>query len=404
MIGSSNDHPVLIAGGGIAGMTLALSLASRGIASQILEARPQLSEAGAGIQLGPNATRILSKLEVAGHLAESSTAPHTIVVRDARSGADIARLPLGDWIAKRHGAPYWVTHRRDLQAALHARVKDMPLIKMQFGYAVEGVTEHGDGITVTAADGRTSDGKLLVGADGIWSRVRGFVQPDYALNFSGMMAVRALAAMDHVPEVLRDNATGVWLMADAHIVKYPVESGSAVALVIIAPQSSPELGWESPVDVEHLTRGLGPVNADLQVLISAAREWRRWSLYDTPPMASWSRGNVMLIGDAAHPILPFLAQGGGMAIEDGFVLGHLIADHHGSSPALAWRAFEAQRMSRVGRVQKASRQNGQIYHLGGLAAAARNFTMKTAPAVRLMQRYDWVYNWQFDAALGEVEL
>ena len=385
-------------------MTLALSLAQRGVRSRILEARPTLSESGAGIQLGPNATRILAQLGVTEQLADTAVRPEEIVVRDARSGAPITRLPLGGWIAERHGAPYWVTHRRDLQAALHQRLRSEPLVTTKYGFAAEAIAETGETVTVTAADGQTAEGVLLVGADGIWSSVRHVVQPDFDLTFSGMMAVRAVAKIEHLPEAHQDIATGVWLLANAHIVKYPIEGGDTVALVIIAAQAQPDAGWDSPVDVEQLMRALGDLDDDLRVSLAAARAWRRWSLYDPKPMAAWTRGRCALIGDAAHPILPFLAQGGAMAIEDGYVLGQMIADNAGTPPAPIWQAFEAERRQRVGQIQRASRANGRIFHLDGLAAAARNLAMKSAPPTLLMQRYDWVYGWRYDATAGEVEL
>ena len=395
--------PVVVAGGGIAGLTLALTLAETAIPVVVLEARAAHAETGAGIQLGPNATRILAALGVGDVLAPTAVCPQAIHVADARSGTVIARLPLGAWMEQRHGAAYWVVHRADLHAALLSRVSETPGISLRNGFEAAEVASGADATVVRAASGEEIEARLVVGADGLWSRLRQLVCPGFNLTYAGTTAARAVVGLQKVPAALREPLTHVWLAANAHIVAYPVAGGSKLAIVVITQGPQPDAGWGIPVDAKAFLPRFAPVNAQLDQLLAAAEDWRSWALFDPKPLPRWSDGRTVLIGDAAHPILPYLAQGGAMAIEDAYVLGRLVGQHP-FDPAIVCEAFEAQRRDRVGQIQRASRENGRIYHLSGVAAAARNMAMRAAPAQRLMQRYDWIYAWRYDPDYGEVEL
>jgi salicylate hydroxylase len=389
----AHGEPVLIAGGGIAGLATALALAERSLPSCILEQRAQPSEAGAGIQIGPNGVRVLAALGVAPHLAPHVSQPSEIVVRQGSNARILARMPLGAWIEERHGAPYWVVHRRDLQAALLASVATEPLIETVTGFTVAAAASHGDRVEVHSAAGETLRGPLLIGADGIRSVIRRTVAPEARLKFSGTAASRTLLPVAAAGSLGDPQTIGVWLAPAAHVVHYPVQAGSQIAVVAIVPDTRMIDDWAAPNDWTTLAPHLAAFSSALTETLAAAPEWRRWALFETDTPAHLTAGRVALVGDAAHPILPFLAQGGVMALEDALVLAQSLAGQPDDMPR-AMKNYEAARRQRVTDIAAASRRNGHIFHLSGPAALARNLALAAVPATRLMARYDWVYGWR----------
>jgi salicylate hydroxylase len=389
----AGDEPVLIAGGGIAGLATALALARRGIPSHILEQRERFSEAGAGIQIGPNGVRALEAIGVAPQLAARVSVPEEIIVHQGATGRVLTRMPLGNWIAKRHGAPYWVAHRRDLQEALLASASTAPGIAIRTGFAVTDIEAAAEHVTVHAASGDVVRGRVLIGADGIRSRVRTMLAPETQLRFSGKAASRALLAPEDAAPLGDTASMGVWLAPGAHVVHYPVAAGEQIAVVAIVPDDRMTDDWAAPNDwgaLEPHLAGFAPV---LRTVLSRAPEWRRWALFETDPLKHLAEGRIALTGDAAHPVFPFLAQGGVMALEDALILAKELAERP-NAPIDALKAYEAARKARVNAIVATSRQNGRIFHLSGPAAFARNLALATVPAARLMARYDWVYGWR----------
>lgn len=395
-------RPILIAGSGIAGLSLGLALSRHGLASRLLERRPVLSEAGAGIQLGPNAMHVLRRLGVAEHLEPLAGAPDGIDVFDGASGRPLTRFPLGRQIEQRFGAPYRVVHRADLQGALLAAAGQRSDIEIVTGFEVTGWKETGAGLVVTAADGRTAEGASLVGADGLWSTVRRGMYPAHPLTYAGKMAARTVIPSDGVGARFSSAATGVWLAADAHVVHYPVRAGRDIAVVAIVDEAAPREGWDGEISSTSVQARLIGFAPTLLEFLSLGQDWHAWSLYDPPPLPAWSKGEVCLIGDAAHPILPFFAQGGGMAIEDADTLAALIAQTP-DEPGKAFATFERLRRDRVLRVQAASRDNGRTFHMSGPMAMARNLTLTLAPGSLMMRRYDWLYGWNGDTVGRAIE-
>ena len=393
----SQAHPILIAGAGIAGLTLALALARRGVASRILERRAELSEAGAGIQLGPNAMHVLRRLGVAERLEPLAGKPDAIVVADGTSGVLLARLALGAVIERRHGAPYRVAHRGDLQAALIDAACELEGIQLDLGFAVAGWDEQADGVVVQSNAGRQASGAALIGADGLWSSIRRQLFPAHPLTYAGKMAMRTVIDAADVPMRFAMPVTGVWLGRDAHVVHYPVRGKREIAVVAIVDEAAPREGWGGAIESHIVLKRLSGFARELYAFLARGQEWRVWSLYDPPPLPAWSQGRVGVIGDAAHPILPFLAQGGAMAIEDAETLADMLA-HGLDDPAGALVQFEAVRRARVLRTQAASRRNGRIYHLSGVTGFARDAVLRVAPGRLLMAQYDWLYGWTGDGA------
>ncbi|MDQ8698088.1 FAD-dependent monooxygenase [Hyphomicrobium sp. LHD-15] len=388
-VGSAN---VLIAGGGIGGLATALALAKRGFASEVLERRPAFGEDGAGIQIGPNGTRILEALGAAEFLRPHATTPDGLRIRDASSARVLATFPLGSWLAERHGAPYWAAHRRDLHSALLAAAEREPLIRIRTGVEVGAVHEQGRHVVAGTATGESLEGDALVAADGVWSRLRGRAFDGDTPDYTGKSAVRAVIAAYDVPPALQANKVQLWLGRKVHVVHYPVSAGREVALVAIFDDEHVTSDWSAPCDpawVDARTAAFAPL---LRELLAKPAQWRHWSLMGLKHAPRLAHGRIALLGDAAHPILPFLAQGGVMALEDAVVLARAFSNEP-AHPERALQAYAEARAARVGRVGAASRKNGRIYHLAGPPAFARNLALRFVPAETFMRGYDWLYGW-----------
>jgi len=391
---------VLIAGAGIGGLAAALALARRGFDVALFEQAERLAEAGAGIQLSPNATRILLALGLGERLAPVVVTPEAIHLRAARSGREIVTLPLGAAMLARYGAPYWTVHRADLQEALRDAVRDEPRIALTLGTQVRNFAISDDGVDVKLRRGAPDKYRaaVLIGADGLRSRLRAHLGDPSAPRFAGRAAWRATVHSDSLPAIARSAAVNLWIGPGGHLVCYPVSGGAAVNIVAIAADSQQSAGWgmEASCDQVLARFPAGVWTADVRALLAVPERWQKWSLYDRPPLAQWGRGPVTLLGDAAHPMLPYLAQGAAMAIEDAAVL----ADALGQSPtdpAAALRRYEAARQPRTARVQRAARRNDLGYHLGEPAAAIRNAVLRALGGPRLLAQYDWVYRWRAPA-------
>jgi salicylate hydroxylase len=387
----ATSRTIVIAGAGIGGLTAALALAARGFRIVICEKAERLEEAGAGLQLSPNASRILIGLGLQPRLAPTLTTPDAVSIMSARRGGEVMRLPFGG----DKDAPYWLLHRADLQAALLAAVRDTPDIELRLGCPVEAFGENAAGVTV---DGR--EGLALIGADGVWSAVRQQAFPDVRPHFSGLVAWRGTVDAAQLPAHLVPHRVQLWMGPKAHLVAYPMSAGRKINLVAIMPGALGEPGWSAPGDAaelkDHFAASRWP--ADALSMIGAVAEWRRWALFTLPDGGVWHRddGRGALLGDAAHAMLPFAAQGAGMAIEDAAVLaeclGECIDDPAGIPAGLA--RYAALRQARVGRVQRTARQSGQIYHLRGPMALARDLAMQALGPARLQARQDWIYDWK----------
>jgi salicylate hydroxylase len=385
--------PVLIAGGGIGGLAAALAIARHGLPVHVLERRPAFSEEGAGIQIGPNGTRILHGLGIADALQPRVGCPEALSVRDGRSGAELTRMPLGQWIAMRHGALYWVANRKDLHAALMQAVRAEPLIAVSHGFEVSEVASYADCVAVAADNGDAWTGRGLIAADGIWSRLRTMLFDPSKPRFSGMSAMRSVIAMGDLPAELQRNETTIWLFPDAHVVHYPVSGGEELAIIVVLKDEHESTDWSAPVPPAWVQNSVPPCAEALETIILAARTWKRWALHTLPAPKRLARGPIALLGDAAHPVLPFFAQGAVMALEDAVVVADALAQQRENVPG-ALRVYERMRRRRVAKVVRASRRNGKIFHLAGSAGAARDLVLQRVPPHRLMARYDWLYGWR----------
>jgi salicylate hydroxylase len=387
----------LIAGAGIGGLTAAIALARQDFDVAIFERAPALEEIGAGIQLTPNATRILEKLGLLDAVERRALAPRAIRIFRGRDGAALSRLPLE--ARRRWGAPYLVLRRADLQAALAERVASEPRLKLICGMEAGGFGQDGASVTLGLKRGAvrlTERGDLLIGADGIRSMVRermGLGGRDEA-RFAGRVAFRATIAAKEAPPRCAEPDVSLHLGAKAHLVHYPVASGASINIVAVIesgwrdrPNEDP---WDGEADRAVLTRAFAPWSKEAQILLTAAPEWRAWPLLSRPPLADMARGRVALLGDAAHPMLPFLAQGAGQAIEDAAALADSLGATADVTEALA--AYARRRAARTARIQKESEEQARLYHMAGPMALARDLGMRALGPERLLKRYDWIYS------------
>jgi salicylate hydroxylase len=397
-IGSSRT--IIVAGAGIGGLSAALALARKDFRVVVIDKTHRLEEAGAGLQLSPNVTRILIALGVGEKLARTAVPVEAICVRSQRN-RPVVDIPLGQDAALRFGSPYWAAHRADLQMVLLEAAEAHPDIEIELDLKVESFVSHPNGVTVQCRRGdRLTErhGIALVGADGVWSTLRERLG-ETAPRFAGRTAWRAtLPAKALDPEYRRHNVH-LWLGGKAHLVAYPVKAGAAVNLVAIAADDTATLGWSTKSAraevLAHFPRWFW--SEDVRDILALPEGWLRWPLYDRPPLSAWGHGRMTLLGDAAHPMLPFLAQGAGMAIEDGFVLAEHLADA-GDDVETALRHYEAQRAPRTARVQRGARRNDTLYHFRWPISFARNLALRTMGGRRLLDRYDWIYDWRFAPA------
>jgi salicylate hydroxylase len=392
----ARSRTIIVAGAGIGGLTAALALIREGFRVVVIEQAERLEETGAGIQLSPNATGILMKLGAGEHLRRYAVAPEAIRVMRAASAREIVRIPLGREAELRYGAPYWVIHRADLQAGLIETLEGTSDFVLRLGSKVEDYAVHAHGLTVQARTGAASfdeHGIALVGADGLWSTLRGRLGDRTPPQFRNRTAWRALVPAERMPAHARENATMLWLGRDAHLVQYPVKGGTMINLVAIVSDERRVRGWSAEGRRADLLKRFSGWHKDARALIAVPKGWQRWSLYDRPLPHPWGAGPVTLLGDAAHPMLPFLAQGGAMAIEDAAVLAACLA-RHSEDPATGLRLYEGLRRRRAARAQQHARRNGRVYHLKRSAAFARDLALRLMGGNRLLRRYDWLYDWR----------
>ncbi|MGA8515772.1 MAG: FAD-dependent monooxygenase [Burkholderiaceae bacterium] len=385
------NERVLIAGGGIGGLATALALVRTGQRVTVLERTAEFAEIGAGIQLGPNSMQILASWGLLDAILAEACLPEAIVMRDVHSGRSLSRLLLGRAVLQRYGQVYACVHRADLHAVLLQAVRNEPGIELVCNAMVNHVNREmsnqspdaQDAVEVQAA-GRAWQADALVAADGVWSSVRPAVFGDGVPRATGHAAYRALVPMARVPATLQTNEVGVWWGRDMHVVHYPVRRGAFLNLVVLSEQCTTQAlpGWTQEVSPEAIAPSLRGACTELRSLLecaSAAAQdrsvqsaslWQSWHLYDRPAARSWVQGRIALLGDAAHPMLPYLAQGAAMALEDAAVLAGCVAAH--SNWATALQQYQHQRKSRCERVVATARRNGQIFHMAMPWSLARD--------------------------------
>jgi salicylate hydroxylase len=395
------SHPgkIAIAGAGIAGLTAALAFASRGFAVEIFERSEKLEEAGAGIQLSPNATRILDDLGVLQFLLPKAVQPEAVILRDAKTLRELARVPLGAMAQKRWGAPYVVAHRADLQGALLEAISRQPAIQLVKGATVRSVTVGDGGASVSvdqSGKSEPADARLVVGADGVWSALRG--EANAKSRFTGELAWRTMIDSQSpqgraFAEIGSTDSVMAFLHSGFHLIAYPVRSGAAFNLVAFTPGKGIAEGWSGKADISILKQAMRNTAPALAQLAENAGPWTAWPIHTVDPNAPWIAPGLALIGDAAHAMTPFAAQGAAMAIEDAETLAASVAAAPDDLPA-ALAVWEASRRPRIEKVARRGAFNHFAWHARGPVALARNLVLKTRPPEKLAADMDWLYGWK----------
>ncbi len=391
---------VLIAGGGIGGLAAALACARAGQTVQLFERAPAFAEIGAGIQLGPNVTRILHGWGLQKPLQAVAAYPDRLQARDAISGKTLGMLRLGDTALARYGAPYATVHRADLHGLLAQAVTAEGGVAVLLDTTIDRYEQHGSGIIAITVRGERHEGDVLVGADGLYSRVRQQMLNDGAPHPTVHRAYRALISQSSLPAALRSNCVTAWLGPQMHVVQYPVRGGEWLNVVAFVASSVSDAAsgiedWDQAASTITLQAAMRGACQPLGDLIQAIDIWHAWPVCHRAPMRrphEQSYGHLALLGDAAHPMLPYLAQGAGMAVEDAHALGHCLrANLDGSMDVPdALKTYANDRWARNARVQRRAIRNEQIFHATGLLALGRNLSMRLL-GERVMD-LPWLYS------------
>ncbi len=369
---NGDELPILIAGGGIGGLAAAYALARKGFPVRVIEQAPEFKEIGAGIQLGPNIFRALEQLGLKDAVLADAHLPPAMEMRCALSGDRVTRIPLADsrFLGK-FNEPYAVTHRHDIHRVFLRACQNNNLITLETSRTVEDFEQDEEGVTAMLTTGERVRGRALVGCDGMWSKVRDHVVGDGKPLVSGHIAYRAVLRRDEVPQDLWQPDVILWAGPRTHFVHYPLRRGELYNLVAVFHSKRYVEGWNAHADAEDLWAHFNGQRPEVLRMLQRIETWRMWVLCDREPVNQWSEGRVTLLGDAAHPMLQYLAQGACMATEDAVWLAEKVAENPDDLPA-AFRAYVQQRYLRTARVQIMARVYGEFYHARGPAAVLRN--------------------------------
>ena len=391
MVGNGGGAaPILISGGGIGGLVTAYALAHQGMPVRVFEQSPEFREVGAGIQLGPNIFRVLEKIGLKDAVLADAHIPPAQEMRDAVTGKLITQVPLGPAFFERFGQPYAVTHRADIHGTFLKACQSSNRIALETSRRVDGYEEHADGVAVTLENGERVDGRALIGCDGMWSGIRERIVGDGKPRVSGHIAYRAVLKREQVPKDLWRPDVVLWAGPRCHFVHYPLRRGELYNLVAVFHSDQYQEGWNAEGSKELLWKHFQGLRPEVLRLLDLIDTWRMWVLCDREPVKNWTKGRVTLLGDAAHPMLQYLAQGACMATEDAVTLAEKVAASPDDLPA-AFKAYEQERYLRTARVQIMARVYGDFYHARGVTAELRDLALAgRAP----QQSYDgiaWLY-------------
>lgn len=356
----NSNHPrIAVVGAGIGGLTLAAALTRAGVPCTVYEQAPRLSETGAGLQLAPNAVRLLHRLGLADEVAERAVHPLSRDIRRWEDDRLLSRTVFGAECEALYGAPYTTVHRADLHSALITVAGDA----VHVGRRLSGLSQRSDAVVLRFADGTTQEADVVVGADGIRSAVRAELTRD-SPEFSGQFIYRGLIPGRHVPELAREPRIRIWLGPGQHCVCYPISGGRSLSFAATAPGAHRhDESWTSTADPAEAIAAYRGWNSTVAALLAAADSVGRWALHDRAPLETWSTGRITVLGDAAHPMLPFAAQGANQAIEDAMTLAACLVRPGDGGLAEALRRYEATRAPRTNLLQKSSRERAEGMHL-----------------------------------------
>ncbi|MGE0313598.1 MAG: FAD-dependent monooxygenase [Lautropia sp.] len=388
-----SDLRILVSGAGIGGLACTLALHAQGHEPVIVEQASELREVGAGVQLSANATRVLFGLGLEERLMADAVEAQGKEIRLWNTGQTWPLFDLGAESRARHGFPYLMMHRADLHAALADAVRERLPGAIRLGFRTTRVEEAAGQVVIEAADGRRIEADALIGADGVHSPVREALHGADRARFSGFVAWRAVIPMARLPAHMRRSVGVNWVGPGAHVINYPLRRGTLFNFVGIVERAGWEVErWTEPGDRDECLRDFAGWHPDVRCIIDAAPSLYKWALMIREPLGEWGRGRTTLLGDAAHPTLPFLAQGAAMAIEDAAVLGNALGASDGNVEA-ALRAYEAARRERCARIVRGSAENARRFHDRTLenAEQAQAYVEREWAPELVRARYEWLF-------------
>ena len=382
---------LIVAGGGIGGLAAAFVLAKAGHAVTVLEQSAAFGEIGAGIQLGPNIFKMFDYLGLADSINRAAFFPPGLGMNDVRTGEKVVRVPLGDAARATYGWPYGVIYRADLHQVFRDACQALPNVVLRTASKVESFQQDDSGVRVHIAGGEEVQGDALIGADGLWSRIREAVVGDGKPRVSGHIAYRAVLKREDVPAHLWSDDVLLWGGERTHLVHYPLRRGELFNLVAVFHSNKYDEGWNTFGDTAELNERFAHAVPQVRELLDKIETWKMWVLCDREPVKNWTDRRVTLLGDAAHPMLQYLAQGAGQAIEDAVVLGEALRFTDGDV-AQAFQKYQQARYLRTGRVQLTARFYGDIYHAAGVQRELRNQMFQSGKESAGFAGLKWMYD------------
>ncbi|MEH7547638.1 FAD-dependent monooxygenase [Neobacillus vireti] len=386
------EKEMLVIGGGIGGIAAALAAAEAGHKTKVFEQAPQFGEIGAGIQMGPNAMAVLDRFGVADEISKYAVFPQRLVLKDVYTGKELAALDLGDEFKEKYGFPYIVLHRSDLHRVLLEAAEKNPLISLVNGQIIETVEEDETGIILTNQEGEQFTGKAVIGADGLWSKTRKYFADDEAIC-SHYVAYRGTVPIEEISNNANMDDVIMWIGPHLHVVQYPVRKGELYNQVVVfksqnyKPHSD---DWGTPEEMDQVFKGCHPL---VENALSFIQRQIRWPMYDRLPIDNWTKGNFTLLGDAAHPMLQYLAQGGCQALEDASYLADML-ELYGENTEQAFLAYQEERLPRTAKVQTSARTWGGIIHaVNPVSILLRNTLLENIEA-KEFEMIDWLYGYR----------
>ena len=391
-------EPVLVVGGGIGGMAAALALHQQGFRVEVFEQQPEIGEIGAGLQLGPNGFAALDALGVGERARRRAVYTDELIMMDAIDASEIARVPVGEDFRTRFHNPYAVIHRADIHVSVYEEVELAPQIRVHTSARIVGVEVAEHGVRLSDAQGNIHEGAAVVGCDGVHSAVRAKLLGD-AHRVSGHVVYRAVVPRAEMPADLCWNAAAIWVGPDCHLVHYPLRGGEQYNIVVTFHSREKEQWGVREGSRDEVMSYFTAICARPRQLLDKPKSWKRWSTADREPVARWGSGRATLLGDAAHPMLQYLAQGACIALEDAVTLREAIRYCDGDLQA-AFRLYESKRLVRTARVVISAREMGRIYHAKGIERLVRNSLWVGRTPERYYDALEWLYGWTVEKCLS----
>lgn len=389
---------VIIVGGGIGGLAAAQALTQQGIEVLLLEQASQIGEIGAGIQLGPNAYSALDALGVGEAARSRSVFTDHLIMMDAIDAEEVARIEVGDRFRKRFGNPYGVIHRADIHLSILEGVEKNNLIRFQTSTRIVSIDTTEDGVTLIDSDGNSYEADAVIGCDGVKSIVREVLVGDEA-RVTGHVVYRAVVDVEDMPVDLRVNAPMLWAGPRCHLVHYPLRGGQQYNLVVTFHSNKEEQWGVSDGSQEEVLSYFEGIHERPRQMLNCPKSWRRWATADRDPVDKWGEGRATILGDAAHPMTQYLAQGACMALEDAVVLGQAVkACNHDLTAA--FRLYESVRIPRTARVLWSAREMGRLYHAKGVERLVRNQLWDGRSQDQFYDALQWLYGWNVENCLN----